>query len=197
MILFFDTETTGLVDWKSPANASHQPRLVQFAALLTDDEGNEEQSVSLIIKPEGFVIPEVVSALHGITQEKALRQGVPCEAVRLIFHDLCSAVSLLVAHNIKFDQMVMATEFARAGTPFPDLRSFCTMQAMTPICALPGRYGDYKWPKLQEAHKRAFGIEFDNAHNALADVQACAKVYFWHRALQNDLKPEIEELELA
>lgn len=56
---------------------------------------------------------------------------------------------------------------------------FCTMKAMTPVCKLHGNYGDFKWPKLQEAHKHAFGVEFDGAHDALADVRACARVYRW------------------
>ena len=37
MILFFDTETTGKADFKSSPDAAHQPRLVQFAALLMDE----------------------------------------------------------------------------------------------------------------------------------------------------------------
>ncbi len=47
---------------------------------------------------------------------------------------------------------------------------------------IPGEYGAYKWPQLQEAYKHFFNKEFDNAHDALADVTACKDVYF---AIQN------------
>jgi DNA polymerase III subunit epsilon len=54
------------------------------------------------------------------------------------------------------------------------------MQDMTDICCLPSPWGKgYKWPKLHEAHRHCFGKEFEDAHDALADVRACAKVFFW------------------
>jgi len=31
---------------------------------------------------------------------------------------------------------------------------FCTMEAATPVVAIPGRYGHrYKWPSLEEAYQ--------------------------------------------
>jgi DNA polymerase III subunit epsilon len=184
MITFFDTETTGKADFRAPPDAAHQPRLVQFAALLCDDDGEEVSSVSLIIKPDGFTIPEEASAIHGITTEIALARGVCCSVPRHIYRQWWQASSLIVAHNIQFDLLIMDGEIRRrngAGSKlWGEARdTFCTMQAMTPVCKLPGNYGDYKWPKLQEAHKHAFGTEFDGAHDALADVRACARVYRW------------------
>jgi len=54
MILFFDTETTGKADFKAQPHAPHQPRLVQFAALLCDPKGEVVSSVDLVIKPEAM-----------------------------------------------------------------------------------------------------------------------------------------------
>ena len=90
-----------------------------------------------------------------------------------------SEVSLNVAHNLDFDYFILSGETERCLMRLPDRDEFCTMKAMTPVCKLPGSYDDFKWPKLQEAHKHAFGAEFDGAHDALADVRACMKVYFW------------------
>ena len=35
-----------------------------------------------------------------------------------------------------------------------------------------------KLPKLVELYKHFYNTEFDDAHNAEADVEACAKCYF-------------------
>jgi len=32
-ILFYDTETTGLPDFKAPSDAPHQPRIIQLAVI--------------------------------------------------------------------------------------------------------------------------------------------------------------------
>jgi DNA polymerase-3 subunit epsilon len=181
-ILFFDTETTGKADFKRAPDANGQPRLVQFGALLTDQDGNELSCASLIVTPQGFEIPQEVSDLHGITTEIARALGVDCSVPRHIFRRFWSAASLVVAHNIDFDLFIMDGEFYRAlgtgkqwGEPN---NTFCTMRAMIPVCKLPGYYGDYKFPKLEEAYKHAFGETF-NAHNAMDDVRACSRLFFW------------------
>lgn len=189
MILFFDTETTGKADFRAAPDAPHQPRLVQFAGLLTDDEGKEVSHVRLTVRPEGFEIPEEASGIHGITTAIARAIGVDCGAVRNIFRAWWQCSSMVVGHNVEFDLFIMDGEFARASgakKAWGDPRAtFCTMRRMTPVCKLPGKYGDFKWPKLQEAYKHAFGSDFEGAHDAMADVRACAKIYFW---LQNQPK---------
>jgi len=183
VILFFDTETTGKADFRAEPHAPHQPRLVQFGALLIDELGNEAGSVSLIIKPNGFTIPGEAAKVHGITTEIANAIGVDVSVARHIYKSWWRCSNLVVAHNIQFDLLIMDGELFRHcggmkawGEPRD---TFCTMQAMTPVCKLPGNYGDFKWPKLQEAHKHFFGTEFDGAHDALADVRACARIYRW------------------
>lgn len=181
MKLFFDSETTGKADFRAPASATHQPRIVQLGALLTSDEGDEISSINLIIKPRTFEIPAEASAIHGITTGVAKLVGVEIEDALTVFLCLWNAADTVVAHNKGFDLLMLDIE-AHHWKKLPwdkTKKQFCTMSAMTPICKLPGNYGDWKWPKLQEAHKHAFGVEFDGAHDAMADVRACAKVYFW------------------
>ena len=59
MVLFFDTETTGLPqDWKALSSKSDNwPRMVQLAYQLYDWNGNLKLTSNEIIKPEGFNIP--------------------------------------------------------------------------------------------------------------------------------------------
>jgi DNA polymerase-3 subunit epsilon len=79
--LIFDTETTGLPLFEQPSDHPDQPHLVQLGALLVDlDTRRELASVDLIMRPDGWVIGEEVSKIHGITHELAMDVGVP-EAV--------------------------------------------------------------------------------------------------------------------
>lgn len=186
MKLFFDTETTGKADFKAPPTAAHQPRIVQLGALLTDDEGKELQSINFIIKPNGFTIPKMASDIHGITDEIANAIGINIEDALGPFSRFWTLAHCVVAHNKGFDLLMLDVEsFHMRKEQWHDAKSdFCTMAAMTTVCKIPGPYG-FKWPKLQEAHKHAFGTEFEGAHDAMADVRACAAVYFW---LQNKVK---------
>lgn len=55
----------------------------------------------------------------------------------------------------------------------------------------------YKWPTLSEIHTHLFNEPFDDVHNALSDVRACARCYFELRkqGFFKDLraKPEVKE----
>jgi hypothetical protein len=89
LYLFFDTETTGLPkNWKAPiSDLNNWPRLVQLAYLFYDSTGNLISKGDFIIKPEGFIIPLDSSKIHGITTERALREGK--SLVSILFSHLC------------------------------------------------------------------------------------------------------------
>ncbi|RPH31050.1 MAG: 3'-5' exonuclease [Bacteroidales bacterium] len=181
MYLFFDTETTGLPrNWKAPVtDLNNWPRLVQLAFLYYDEKGNKVSGGDFIIKPEGFTIPADASRIHGISTEKALKEGESLSAVLKHFHSLIDQAEVLVAHNISFDEKIVGAEFLRVRMQniIPSKRKICTMQSTTNFCALAGPYG-YKWPKLSELHYKLFRTGFDEAHNAAVDINATAKC-FW------------------
>ena len=183
MMLFFDTETTGLPkNWQAPvSDLNNWPRIVQLAWILSDDKGKEISGQNYIIKPEGFLIPEESSRVHGISTEQAMREGINLEKALSDFSYDLSQSNLLVAHNINFDQKIIGAEFLRKDveTNLDDISKFCTMQSATNYCQIekPNGYG-YKWPRLEELHLKLFNKNFDNAHDALADVKACARCFF-------------------
>jgi DNA polymerase-3 subunit epsilon len=182
MILAFDTETTGKAEFKLPASHIAQPRLVQLGAILYDDDWKVRAEINLIVKPNDWTIPKEVSDIHGITQEIAEKCGLPHRAVIRVFLGLAKQATLFIAHNIQFDELVMDAALCLEKAECLSIGTkdrFCTMKAMTPICQLPGKFGDFKWPRLQEAYKHAFGEEFEGAHDAMADVRACARIYRW------------------
>lgn len=181
MYLFFDTETTGLPGrWNAPVtDVDNWPRLVQLAWMMCDSQGNTIESRNAIIKPEGFVIPAEVAGLHGITTLIANEKGEPLREVMEQFSDKMDEAFVLVGHNISFDECIVGAEFERLRmmTSLFLKPKYCTMKSSTNFCKLPGKNG-FKAPRLSELHQILFGCGFDNAHNAMADVEATARC-FW------------------
>ncbi len=181
MYLFFDTETTGLPrNWKAPvSDLNNWPRLVQLAFLCYDSNGNEISRGDFIIKPEGFTIPTDASRIHGISTERALKEGHSLLSVLQHFNAFIEDASYLVAHNMSFDEKIVGAELLRMGmkNSIQAKNKICTMERSTNFCAIDGPYG-YKWPKLSELHYKLFRTGFKEAHNAAVDIAATARC-FW------------------
>lgn len=176
MTLIFDTETTGKADFNKPATDEAQPRLVQLGAMLLDEELRTVAELNVMIKPVGFTIPDEVAKIHGITQAKADKYGIDELQALQMFKSLCGLSKRLVAHNIRFDGIIIGRANHLHGLEYTPPEPYCTMDAATNICKIPGTRG-YTWPSLQEAHQILLGEGFDGAHDAMADVRACARVY--------------------
>jgi DNA polymerase-3 subunit epsilon len=184
--LVFDTETTGLVKDKLPPEHPDQPRLVQLALVQLDDDLNVIQKVSVIVKPDGFVIPAQASDVHGITQEKAEKYGLPIKSVLSVFNQMCLQSVRLVAHNLKFDQLLIRSETARNKVLDRTLAMdvYCTMEESRDLVAIPptekmvaAGMTQYKNPSLAEAYKHFTGEDLVGAHDAIVDVMATIEVY--------------------
>ena len=191
MYLVFDTETTGIVDFRQAPDAKGQPRMVQLGALLLDQDGKEVAQLNTMIRPNGFAVPDEASMVHGITTEKASRYGVPLRFALHMFNQMAKCAEILVAYNIQYDDWVLRGEAARECCDHPmnlqSKRYHCAMLLSKDILKLPGKYRDYKWPKLQEAYRFFFNCDFDGAHDAMADVRATAAVYLKIRELKGVL----------
>ncbi len=88
---------------------------------------------------------------------------------------------VLIGHNIKFDINALGAEFIRSGieTKFLEKKQVCTMRSSTGHLKLPGgRGGKFKPPKLIELYEYLFEEQFQQAHNAAADVEATARCFF-------------------
>ena len=190
LALFFDTETTGLPDFKAPSEADHQPHIVQLAALLVDlDTRQTVQSMDVIVRPDGWTIPDEVAAVHGISTEHAAEVGIPERMAVQMFMELWSGRNR-VAHNQQFDARIVRIALMRhVDTQAADIwkkgAAECTAIMATPICQLPptakmvrAGFNRFKTPNLGEAYRHFTGKELQNAHSAMADVLACRDVYF-------------------
>ncbi len=178
-ILVFDTETTGIPFWKERSGLKKQPHMVQLAAILCDEETRDEAGrMDVIIKPDGWVIPQETIDIHGITNEQAMDEGIPEVEALQMFFKLWYQCDLRIAHNTTFDNRIIRIALKRY---LPDLISdelwknrdlyYCTKaNSMRVFKRKDGHLADF--------YKLFTGKDLENAHNAMADVQACMEIYF-------------------
>jgi len=190
LILFADTETCGIPNDRLPDDHEAQPPLVQLGCLLVDeDNGAEWATLELIVRPNGWTIPDSAAQVHGISTALAEAVGVPLSLVVPAYVNLRARASKLVFHNAEFDLKILRQAIARNGKPVtrPGPSDYeCTMAMASPIMKIPptermvraGRGDQFKHPSLMEAHEHFLGEKFEGAHGALADVRACARIYF-------------------
>ncbi len=194
---FYDTETSGLPKFALPSEHPDQPHIVQLAAALVDLDSREiVASLDVIVRPEGWTIPDEVAAVHGITTERAAAVGVPESLALSMFLELWRGRTR-IAHNEQFDARIVRIAQHRAGELEADLEAWkngtaeCTARLATPIVKAPptakmlaaGRT-HYKTANLGEAVQFFTGKPLENAHSAMADVLGCMAVYFAIQDLQ-------------
>lgn len=179
-VLIFDTETTGLPKSRKPAEQgpNNWPHLVSISWIVLDSDSNTEvERRSFIIKPE-WKIPEDSIAIHGITQERAEKEGVSLLEVMAEF--LTESCDMWVAHNLEFDMSIIVNAVLwdlKVQFPLVPQRKICTMLLSKNICKLPGKFG-YKSPKLKELYYAAFGKHPVEAHlhTSMYDVEILTEV---------------------
>ncbi|WP_053406334.1 DNA polymerase III subunit alpha [Persicobacter sp. CCB-QB2] len=183
MFLIYDTETTGLPQNYNAPVTDHDnwPRMVQLAWQLHDEQGNLVEVKNFIVKPEGYSIPFNATKIHGISTQRAEKQGMPLEYVLEEFEKALAKSQFSVGQNIEFDVNIVGAELDRKGRDTGQILEkpiLDTKDEGTDFCQIPGgRGGKYKWPTLTELHVKLFGEGFAEAHNASADVEATARCF--------------------
>ena len=184
MFLIFDTETTGLPKrWDAPiSDLNNWPRVVQLAWQLHDEDGSLVSNKTYVIKPVDFDIPFESEKVHGISTLLATQIGEKIQTVFSEFLKDLSSASYIVGHNLKFDINVVSSELYRLDIENQLLNKkvldTCTENTAN-VCKLPGgKSGKFKFPTLVELYENLFNKQFENAHNASADVEANAMVFF-------------------
>jgi DNA polymerase III epsilon subunit-like protein len=176
----FDFETSGLPRGRRNTKVTPETlnlfdscRAVSLSAARFSHRGRLIKTFDAIIKPDDFTIGPDSTAIHGISHEKALKEGRPFSEVFGDFMEFIGPrTKTLVAHNAQFDVSVLQSEMLRHGIPhdhIDDLVFRCTLELYKERFM-----GTIKLTKL---YADIFGEEFDNAHNSLADSIACGKVY--------------------
>lgn len=194
VFVVFDTETTGLFDFKLPADDPSQPRLASFAGIIADETGQEIERHKLYIQPDGWSIDGTeAAAVNGLTDEFLRANGVPIAQVLDQWISWVEQGLQFIAHNAQFDAKMMRSELRRAARDdmFEQTRQSCTMRS----CAahygqlgMPVKRGTYV--KLEEACG-FFGIVIDNPHDAMADAEGALALL--RRLISDDalLEPKV------
>ena len=191
LITPYDTETTGLPLFRDPSDDPCQPHLVDICILAFNADGALVDSFEAMIRPDGWVIPAEVTAIHGITNEMVMDLGIPESEALDGFMAIHDRAGLRVAHNINFDDRIMRIALSRyrgkeAADAFKATAGYCTATHAKPICQLPPTEkmkatnfrNSFKTPTVAEALLHFTGEELIGGHRARPDTEACARVYF-------------------
>lgn len=191
-VIAFDFETTGLPAWNQRSIDPRQPHIVQMALVTYSDDGTEIGHRCVIVKPDGWVIHPDMTAIHGISHQRAMDEGIPEKAAIDEYWETMTAAALQVAHNAQFDIRVARIALVRSGYPREKIEAmegmphFCTCTVSKPIVKCPptpkmlaAGFMGFKNPSLAETVRHFFGEEIEGAHDALVDARCAGRIY-WH-----------------
>ena len=186
----FDFETSGLPVGRRPLTSEtvgqyDTCRAVSLSAARFSNRGRLIDTFDTIIQPLDFEISQGSINVHGITREHAMRDGRPFTEVFIDFMKFIGPRSrILIAHNAQFDTSVLKSEMIRNNIDLKlieDINFRCTLEMYKERFLKP--------IKLGVLYKELFGVDFDNAHNSLADCIACGRVYPYLLGHERTLKP--------
>ena len=156
-ICFFDLETTGISITKD--------RIVEISILKVNPDGSEEKKTWLV-NPE-ILIPAVVTAVHGITDEKVANEPT--------FNEIAKEVNTWIKdsdlggfNSNRFDIPLLAEEMLRAGIDF-DMKNRRSVDVQTIFHKMEQR-------TLTAAFKFYCDRSLEDAHSAEADTMATYEV---------------------
>lgn len=195
--LVFDTETNGKRAKGRDPSLSTEPAITQIAAILFEGRrpvahlscfthplrfnGSPAPVPDPELSPTGTLEQKDYDffANSGITLERCAYVGRALKTALAEFNQMVKVADRIVAHNIQFDDPITRSNYCRVAAPQRDLwdtPKFCTMQSLTNVLKLPGKYG-YKFPTLDESYRALVNpLGFEGAHDAMVDVKACAEV---------------------
>jgi DNA polymerase III epsilon subunit-like protein len=201
-VLFIDLETTGLVkktisnivqekkypNYKENENYDSS-RIVQFGYIYMkefdyDYEIKPVNIKSIIIKPEGFEIPEETIKIHGITNKIANEKGIQIKKALKKIKKIVADTEYIIGYNIFFDINIFMNELYRKdfNKTIKKLKELKKEEKILCIGELSKQYKGYKkyMPSQQNIYKELFEKLIENIHNAQYDICATIEIMFWY-----------------
>jgi DNA polymerase III subunit epsilon len=158
-LVFFDVEATGLNVLRD--------RILQIALIKYEKKTNREERYQTLINP-GIPIPEASIAIHGITPDM-VRNAPTFPQIAEHLYQFIGDADLAGYNSNRFDIPMLVEEFGRAGIVLNlDNRNLLDIQQIF-----------YKMePRtLKAAYRFYCDKPLENAHDAMADVEATVSVF--------------------
>ncbi|MGV2384227.1 MAG UNVERIFIED_CONTAM: 3'-5' exonuclease [Thermobifida fusca] len=167
----FDIETTGI--------NLEQDRVVTAAIIETAADGSQRTRRTWLVNPGVGIPPEAV-AIHGISTELAVADGIPAPVAVAEITDLLEQVlqsgTPLVIMNAPFDLTILDRECRRYGV-VPLSERLDTVAPVIDPLILDRHIDRYRRGKRTlEALCAHYGVPYDGSHEASADAVAAAAV---------------------
>ena len=134
-----------------------------------------DQIYSLINPEEEFYSMNI--SIHGIRPRDVEDAPTFPEFYRSIQDKLSGKT--LVAHNLPFDGYALKDNLSRYGIPSVENNLLCSLQLAKKVLPKQSRYS-------LDVLSNQFGIILENHHHALADAEACARIFI-HLTKRNDI----------
>lgn len=170
-IIFFDLETIGI----DIATA----RIVEIACIKIDLDGSKTEKCTLI-NPT-IPIPKEASEVHGITDEKVANAPKFIELSKSLYN-FFKDCDIAGFNSDSFDIPLLVQEFSRCNMIFGDWE-MNTIDVLSVERMLRPN-------KLTDVYKRYTGKDLEDAHSALADVNATLEVLFHQYDGKEEVTPE-------
>lgn len=159
-LCFFDVESTGLNILRD--------RIIQLAIIKVKADGSPDEEFNMLINPGMVFISQEAYEVHGISAKDVANKPT-FDKVAQEIHDFIGDSDLAGYNSNRFDVPILMEEFARAGVDFEiESRKLIDVQRIF-----------YKMePRtLSAAVKFYCNKPMENAHDAMADVQATIDVF--------------------
>lgn len=167
IVVIYDLETSGFAPFPT---MSPRHKILQICAYRLDTQ----QTFDAYVNPGMTGIPPQSTAIHRITHQ----QVKECKTIDGVMEDLMETLGLrdkkveLIAHNnALFDELVLKKELKHLP---PNITFWDTLPFLRKAYPKLASY------KLERLHKYFYNTDLKDAHNAIADVLALAKIYVDH-----------------
>lgn len=158
-LVFFDLEATGLNVVKD--------RIIQYAFIKEKADGSERVVKHGLVNPGPVLISQEAYAVHGISNDQVSKAPTFGQVADELWAFLDGA-DLAGYNSNRFDIPMLMEEFARVGKDFSlEHRNVIDVQVI---------FHRMEARTLYAAYERFCGKSLDQAHDALADVEATLQV---------------------
>jgi DNA polymerase III subunit epsilon len=163
-----------IVDCETDSPKPQQAQMLEIAiARLNLDNGEAQLAFDSFIRPQYDGWRDCWFVQNAKIPESVIDIAPPIEVVREQIVGILDSAPV-TAYNLSFDLQVLFRHGVKIKQVWP-----CLMLTCKPILKLPGYYGDWKFPKFEEAWAHFFPRDsYSQQHRAGSDVLQEAKLAY-------------------